>query len=75
MPLKSKKQASYLKRNKPSVYKKLADPKYKKKKSFTPHKMYKGTMVKTAKTNAEHLRLGKLGWKHTKPKSKKMKSY
>jgi len=31
MPIKSKKQASYLKRNKPSVYRKLANPKYKKK--------------------------------------------
>lgn len=40
-------------------------------KKFKPHKMYKGKMVKTAKTNAEHLRLGKLGWKHTKPKTKK----
>lgn len=65
MPLKSKKQATYLRINKPTVYRKLADPKYKK---FKPHKMYKGTIVKTAKTNAEHLKLKKMGYTHTKPK-------
>lgn len=65
MPLKSKKQATYLRVNKPTVYRKLADPKYKK---FKPHKMYKGTIVKTAKTNAEHLKLKKMGYTHTKPK-------
>lgn len=36
-----------------------------------PHKMYKGNMVKTAKTPAEHARLEKLGYNHTKPKSMK----
>ena len=46
------------------------------KKKFKPHKMYKGKMVKVAKTNAEHLRLGKLGYKHTKPKkTTKKKKY
>ncbi len=37
MPLKSKKQARYLKANKPSVYRKLANPKYNKNKK----KVYK----------------------------------
>lgn len=36
-----------------------------------PHKMYKGNMVKTAKTPAEHARLEKLGYNHTKPRSMK----
>lgn len=31
MPIKSKKQTTYLRVNKPSVYRKLANPKYKKK--------------------------------------------
>ena len=69
MPLKSKKQATYLRINKPTVYRKLADPKYKKvAKKFKPHKMYKGTIVKTAKTNAEHLKLKTMGYTHTKLK-------
>lgn len=33
-----------------------------------PHQMYKGNMVKTAKTEAEHKKLMKMGYSHTKPK-------
>ena len=52
--------------------------KYKKggaKKAFKPHMMYnpktgKGTM---AKKMADHLRMKKLGYTHTKPKKKKKK--
>ena len=36
--------------------------------NFKPHKMYKGSDVKTAKTFEEHKKLGKAGYKHTKPK-------
>ena len=72
MPFKSKKQKAYMKSKLPSVYKKFTKKYGKKiansKKAFKQHKMYKGKMVKIAKTNAEHIRLGKLGWKHTKPK-------
>lgn len=32
--------------------------------------MYKGKSVKTATTEAEHLKLQKQGYTHTKPKSK-----
>ena len=35
---------------------------------FMPHMMYKGKKSVMVKTNAEHLRLMKLGWTHTKPK-------
>lgn len=42
-----------------------------KKMKFKPHKMFKGKLIKLVKSNASHLRLGKLGWKHTKPKAKK----
>jgi len=72
MPYKSKKQETYLRINKPKVAQKFdRDIKKMKKKTFKPHKMYKGTMVKTAKTHAEHLRLGKAGYTHTRPKKKK----
>jgi hypothetical protein len=40
-------------------------------KKFKVHKMYKGTKVETAKTMADHNRLKKLGYGHTKPKTKK----
>tara|TARA_R100000388_G_C7232678_1_gene155715 strand:+ start:1189 stop:1551 length:363 start_codon:yes stop_codon:yes gene_type:complete len=42
-------------------------------KKFKPHKMYKGKMVKDARTMADHLRLKKLGYGHTKPKASKSK--
>jgi hypothetical protein len=42
-------------------------------KKFKVHKMYKGTKVETAKTMADHNRLKKLGYGHTKPKAKKKK--
>ena len=35
---------------------------------FKPHLMYKGKDVKRAPTQAEHLRLMRLGYTHTKPK-------
>lgn len=70
MPFKSKKQEIYLKINKPKVARKF-EKDTKKKKAFKPHKMYKGNMVKTARTHAEHIRLGKLGYTHTKPKRKR----
>jgi len=38
---------------------------------FKVHKMYKGNMVKTAKTMAEHKRLMKMGYSNRKPKTKK----
>jgi hypothetical protein len=69
MPYKSKKQEVYLRTNKPKVAKKF--DRDIKKKTFKQHKMYKGTMVKTAKTHAEHIRLGKAGYTHTRPKKKK----
>lgn len=40
-------------------------------KKFTVHKMYKGTKTETAKTMADHNRLKKLGYGHTKAKKKK----
>lgn len=47
-------------------------PMYKKggsvKKKFKVHKMYKGKKVVTAKTMADHNRLKRLGYTHTKPK-------
>jgi|TARA_A100000164_G_scaffold376421_1_gene413464 hypothetical protein len=39
---------------------------------FEPHKMYKDGKVKMAKTNADHVRLGKQGWSHDNPKTKKV---
>jgi hypothetical protein len=36
--------------------------------TFKPHFMYKGKDVKRANTQAEHLRLTRLGYTHTKPK-------
>lgn len=40
-------------------------------KKFKVHKMYsKSGIVKTAKTSADHNRLKKLGYSHTKPKKK-----
>ena len=42
-------------------------------KKFKVHKMYKGTKVETAKNMADHNRLKKLGYGHTKPKAKKKK--
>lgn len=33
-----------------------------------PHKMYKGKLTKIAKTPAEHVKLEKLGYTHTKPR-------
>ena len=47
---------------------------YSKKTKFKPHKMYKGKMVKDAKTMADHLRLKKMGYGHTKPKKTKMET-
>ena len=38
------------------------------KKKFKVHKMYKGKKVVTAKTMADHNRLKRLGYTHTKPK-------
>lgn len=46
----------------------------KKKKEFKPHKMYKGKMVKDAKTMKDHLRLKKMGYTHSKPKKTKMET-
>lgn len=40
-------------------------------KKFKVHKMYKGSKAVTAKTMKDHLRLKKLGYGHTKPKTKK----
>ena len=40
MPIKSKKQAKFLRKNKPSVYKKLSNPKYKKKRKRKPMRYY-----------------------------------
>jgi len=42
-------------------------------KKFKVHKMYKGTKVETAKTMADHNRLKKLGYGHTKLKTKTKK--
>lgn len=36
-----------------------------------PHAMYKGKKMVMAKTPAEHARLEKMGYNHTKPKSMK----
>ena len=38
------------------------------KKKFKVHKMYKGKKVVIAKTMADHNRLKRLGYTHTKPK-------
>lgn len=38
------------------------------KKKFKPHMMYKGKKEVMAKVMADHLRLKKLGYSHTKPK-------
>ena len=46
---------------------------YSNKSKFKPHKMYKGKMVKDAKTMKDHLRLKKLGYTHSKPKKSKSK--
>ena len=43
------------------------------KKKFKVHKMYKDSKAVTAKTMADHNRLKKLGYGHTKPKAKKKK--
>lgn len=40
-------------------------------KAFKVHKMYKGNKVIVAKTMADHNRLKKQGYGHTKPKNKK----
>ena len=40
-------------------------------KTFKVHMMYKGSKVVKAKTMKDHLRLKKLGYGHTKPKTKK----
>ena len=42
------------------------------KEEFEPHKMYKDGKVKMANTHADHVKLGKLGWSHDKPKTKKI---
>ena len=51
---------------------KKATPMYKKggsvKKKFKPHMMYKGKKAVMAKVIADHLRLKRLGYTHTKPK-------
>lgn len=38
-----------------------------------PHNMYKGSIKKVAKTEAEHNKLMSMGYNHTKPKTKKAK--
>lgn len=38
-----------------------------------PHKMFKGKMVKIVTTEAEHNKFVKMGYTHTKPKTKKVK--
>lgn len=38
------------------------------KKDFRPHMMYKGKKSVMAKTHAEHIKLMKEGYTHTKPK-------
>ncbi len=40
-------------------------------KKFKAHMMYKGSKAEKAKTMKDHLRLKKLGYGHTKPKTKK----
>jgi len=40
-------------------------------KAFKVHKMYKGKIIKTANTMAQHNALKKLGYNHTKPSAKK----
>ena len=42
------------------------------KEEFEPHKMYKDGKVKMANTHADHVKLGKQGWSHDKPKTKKI---
>ncbi len=39
---------------------------------FEPHMMYKGDKKKMAKTHADHIKLGKEGWSHDNPKTKKV---
>ena len=39
---------------------------------FEPHMMYKGDKKKMTKTNDEHIKLGKKGWSHDNPKTKKV---
>ena len=69
--MKKKKTSSY---GRGGVVKK-ATPMYakkggsvKRKKKFKAHMMYKGKKAVMAKTMADHLRLKKLGYGHTKPK-------
>jgi hypothetical protein len=40
--------------------------------AFEPHMMYKGDKKKMTKTNDEHIKLGKKGWSHDNPKTKKV---
>jgi hypothetical protein len=40
-------------------------------KKFKPHMMYKGNKAIKANKMADHMRLKKLGYTHTKPKKKK----
>ena len=40
--------------------------------NFEPHTMYKDGKSKKAKTHAEHMKLGKEGWSHDNPKTKKV---
>ena len=40
-------------------------------KKFKSHMMYKNSKAVNAKTMKDHLRLKKLGYGHTKPKTKK----
>ena len=42
-------------------------------KKFKAHMMYKGSKAVKAKKMADHLRLKKLGYTHTKPRAKKKK--
>ena len=42
------------------------------KEEFEPHKMYKDGKVKMANTHADHVKLGKQGWSHDNPKTKKI---
>lgn len=55
-----------VKKAKPMYAKKGGSVKSKKK--FKVHMMYKGKKAVMAKTMADHLRLKKLGYTHTKPK-------
>lgn len=71
MNKKKKKTSSYggggmVKKPKPMYAKKGGSVKSKKK--FKAHMMYKGKKAVMAKTMADHLRLKKLGYTHSKPK-------